>query len=284
MCRFVAYLGKETLLESVLVKPSNSIIAQSKHARETTHTTNGDGFGLGWYAPEISPEPGLFKAISPAWNNQNLLHLAAKIKSSCFCGHVRAATNGNVSDGNCHPFAWQHYLFMHNGGVGNFIKVKRHLRHQLDDDVYEWIKGETDTEHIYAMFIQCLKDYQNPGTAEIITALKQTITRLNKLVDQYGGGEVSHYNLCFTNGKQLFATRYSSNPNTSPAASLYYSLGSEFAFTQGDSHMEKVDKGECDCALVCSERLNDSYVEWHLMKENSMIVIENDMSVQMHDL
>ena len=54
MCRFVAYLGRPTFLENVLVNPKNSIVMQSLHARETNLRTNGDGFGVGWYAPEIS--------------------------------------------------------------------------------------------------------------------------------------------------------------------------------------------------------------------------------------
>lgn len=84
MCRFVAYLGHEALLDDILVKPANSIVMQSLHARETVVPTNGDGFGLGWYTPLISEEPALFTSISPAWNDRNLLHLTAKIKSPCF--------------------------------------------------------------------------------------------------------------------------------------------------------------------------------------------------------
>jgi glutamine amidotransferase len=71
-------------MEDVLVKPENSIVMQSLHARESQMPTNGDGFGVGWYVPEISKMPALFTSISPAWNDNNLLHLTAKIKSPCF--------------------------------------------------------------------------------------------------------------------------------------------------------------------------------------------------------
>ena len=57
MCRLVAYLGHEVLLEDVLVKTINSIVMQSLHARESNMPTNGDGFGLGWYMPNISATP-----------------------------------------------------------------------------------------------------------------------------------------------------------------------------------------------------------------------------------
>jgi glutamine amidotransferase len=115
-----------------LVKPVNSIVMQSLHARESTIPTNGDGFGLGWYVPSISVEPALFMSISPAWNDRNLLHLTAKIKSPCFFAHVRAASSGGVANYNCHPFIHEQWMLMHNGRINDFIVIKRHLRHLLE--------------------------------------------------------------------------------------------------------------------------------------------------------
>ena len=83
MCRFVAYNGLPILLEHLVTKPSNSLVAQSVCSQETEVKTNGDGFGLGWYAPEIDNIPGLFTSILPAWNDKNLISLCSKITSPC---------------------------------------------------------------------------------------------------------------------------------------------------------------------------------------------------------
>lgn len=274
MCRFVGFIGNETLIDDILVKPSNSLVAQSLHARETTYTTNGDGFGLAWYAKEVSPEPALFKAITPAWNNQNLLNISAKVKTDCFFAHVRAATGGGVNDNNCHPFRWGKYTFMHNGHIGRFVKVKRHLRHLLDDDTYEWVKGETDTEHAFALFVQNFKQLENPSLQDMGEVLKQTIYQINSLVKEYADNEVSHLNLCITDGEQMVISRYSSNFNISPPSSLYYSRGSSFQKKDdGDIHMIDPSDGN-GCTLVCSEKLNDHTIEWHPVPENQMILIK----------
>ena len=42
-------------------------------------TTNGDGFGVGWY--DAASAPGLFRSVEPAWNGQNLRELADHISS-----------------------------------------------------------------------------------------------------------------------------------------------------------------------------------------------------------
>ena len=49
MCRWLAYSGTPVLLEDLLYKPKNSLVAQSKHSLMGATTTNGDGFGVGWY-------------------------------------------------------------------------------------------------------------------------------------------------------------------------------------------------------------------------------------------
>ena len=110
MCRFVAYLGQDIVMDEVLVKPTNSIVSQSLHARESDYPTNGDGFGIGWYTPSISKDPALFTSTIPAWNDRNLLHLTAKIKSNCFFAHVRAASTGGVNLYNCHA-QWTYCRF-----------------------------------------------------------------------------------------------------------------------------------------------------------------------------
>jgi len=123
MCRLVAYLGSPILTDEIIVKPKNSLVHQSIAAAEADYPVNGDGFGIGWYRPDIRKEPGLFKSIYPAWNDKNLLNNASFIQTNCFFAHVRAATVGDVSYENTHPFSYNEFLMMHNGGIENFDKI-----------------------------------------------------------------------------------------------------------------------------------------------------------------
>ena len=70
MCRWLAYSGSPVLLEDLLLKPEHSLIDQSLHSTMGATTTNGDGFGLGWYG--IGDTPGVFHSTEPAWNDRNL--------------------------------------------------------------------------------------------------------------------------------------------------------------------------------------------------------------------
>src|SRR6202167_644413 len=101
MCRWLAYTGAPISLSEVLYTPVHSLIEQSLHSRLGAETTNGDGFGVGWYG--ASPTPGVFHSTEPAWNDKNLHELADHISSSNFFAHIRAAIGSSVQQTNCHP-------------------------------------------------------------------------------------------------------------------------------------------------------------------------------------
>jgi glutamine amidotransferase len=101
--------------------------------------------------------------VRPAWNERNLSYLAKKVESSCIFAHVRAASLGEVSEANCHPFHFKNLLFMHNGEIEGFPHFKRYLRQKLSDEIYSWIRGQTDSEHLFALFLECLKRRAEAG-------------------------------------------------------------------------------------------------------------------------
>lgn len=135
MCRFIVYRGDDLSMADLLTRSDHSLIMQSYRAREREEPLNGDGFGVGWYDYEIDPTPCVFTSVTPAWNNRNLQRLADKIRSTCFFAHVRAATAGfSVNELNCHPFQFGKFLWMHNGRIGEFSKIRRRLRESLRDE------------------------------------------------------------------------------------------------------------------------------------------------------
>ena len=282
MCRLVAYLGHDLLLEDVLVKPSNSIVMQSLHARESNMPTNGDGFGLGWYAPTISPIPAIFKSISPAWNDNNLLNLTAKILSPAFFAHVRSASAGGVSQDNCHPFTQGRSMLMHNGDICDFIAIKRHLRRLLDDDIYDWIKGETDSEHLFALFMQLGKGLDLTNVSIAADVLVATFQKIQELQHQYAHAGPSYFNICLTDGKQLIATRYCTDKSATPE-SMHYSVGSRFIAENNHYHMRQ-NNNEHNAILVSSEKLTDFDVEWHDVPINHLMMVDSDLRIQFRPL
>jgi predicted glutamine amidotransferase len=203
MCRFLCYKGPEILLSDLLYSPKNSLILQSYKSKERKEPLNGDGFGVGWYAPRDSPTPCLFTSITPAWSNENLLNLSEHVKSSCFFAHIRAASPGmKVSELNCHPFQHGPYLWMHNGTIQGFWHLKRRLRESLPDHLYNMIEGTTDSEHAFAVFLNLLGDTEHSQTAsDIGKALVKTVAQLEAWTAETKSAAPSYYNFAVTDGE-----------------------------------------------------------------------------------
>ena len=147
MCRWLAYSGTPILLEEVLVKRDRSLIDQSLHSRLGATTTNGDGFGVGWY--DTGGTPRLYRSTHPAWNDRNLRELAAGVSSPLFLAHIRASTGTAIQETNTHPFRHGRWLWMHNGLIREFPRLKRELVLAVDDSLYPSIEGTTDSETFF---------------------------------------------------------------------------------------------------------------------------------------
>lgn len=276
MCRFAAYLGKPIIANDLLFTPTNSLVKQSICAREAEEPLNGDGFGLGWYEHSIDFFPALYRSIQPAWNDANLLNIASKIRTNCMLAHVRAATMGGVSINNCHPFQYHRLLFMHNGELGGFQRLKRHLRRQLDDPIYDWIKGQTDSEHLFALIMQVFTETEAEHSVQGITeVLKEAIRRVKSLQQELDIQDYNYLNLVMTDGINLVALRYSEDPKHCPT--LYYAAGSTYYVHKGIPHMDPADECGNGAVLVVSEKLSDHKAEWHDIPVNHLLLIGHDL-------
>ncbi len=278
----MAYKGTPIIIDQLLYQPKNSLINQSINAREIEEPLNGDGFGVGWYVPELNYEPITFVSVNPAWSNRNLRNLAPKIKTDCMLAHVRAASVGDVSESNCHPFQYKNILMAHNGGVEEFGKIKRHIREPLTDELYNWIKGQTDSEHIFALLLNTL--FQNHKTISpdtVADSFEKTFKSVKKLMSDYSIKEPAYLNMVFTNGQFLVATRYVSDPNEEPLT-MYHSEGGRYVVEDGNTRLE-APKDDDNAVLVVSEKLTDDK-DWTMLPPNHLVIVESSLNVRIRPI
>ena len=167
MCRWIAYRGETIPLEQYVTAPAHSLVVQSVRALESTASTNGDGFGLGWYGEHA--EPGLYREVRPAWSDENLRYLCRHIRSHLYFAHVRASTGTPVTRPNCHPFACGRWLFMHNGLIGNWSRMRRQVEQLIPDEFYGSRIGTTNSEAVFLAILGAGGDKDPVGaTAQVL--------------------------------------------------------------------------------------------------------------------
>jgi glutamine amidotransferase len=281
MCRLLMYLGEPVMLESLLVHPMNSLVRQSREGHGQS-AVNGDGFGVAWYAPSVA-EPAVFKSVTPAWNNRNLSHLARVTLAECALAHVRAASPGiHVAEGNCHPFVWGRFAFMHNGYVAGFPAVKRALEAELSDEAFRAIEGTTDSEHLFALFIDYWQASKREQPLEAIAdALERTVDTTLRVLRDKGITEESQLNLAVSDGKHAAAIRCTTG-DPARATTLYWHEGRRYVCENGVCQMVEPNV-RSDTVIIASEQLSNDY-GWEAVEPNSMVLVDEERHVRLRPL
>ena len=245
MCRFVAYLGEPVFLDEIVCRPTHSLLHQSLQAERAKTTTNGDGFGIGWYGDR--GEPGVYREVMPAWSDENLLSLARTLRSRLFFAHVRAATGTAIARQNSHPFRHGKWLFMHNGQIGGYAQVRRTLEARLPDGLYGARKGATDSELLFLLAMARVEQ----GLA-IQDAMRATLDDTAALMHAAGIADPLRFSAALTDGEHLHVFRWASDDKP---PTLY--------LQQGESG-----------SLVASEPLTDDDGDWRPLKNGEMLTLE----------
>ncbi len=254
MCRWLAYSGEPLHPSEVILDSQHSLVAQSLNSPLGAETVNGDGFGLGWY-PETSaestpgqkPVPAVFRSTEPAWNDQNLREIASTIRSSLFLSHIRAAAGPPIQQTNCHPFRHENWLFMHNGALADFLKVKRDLTFAVDPSLYPEVQGTTDSEVLFHLALTLgLQD-------DPVAGLAAAIREVERVGHAHGVQFAVQGTFAVSDGTTLWAFRYSS---VGRSRSLYHSTDMD-TLREMYPDAERLRAFGRRAQVVVSEPLND---------------------------
>src|SRR4029453_11751982 len=201
MCRWLAYSGTPIKLEELLLKRDHSLIDQSLHSRMGATTTNGDGFGVGWY--DEGETPRVYRSTHPAWNDRNLKELAAGISSPLFFAHIRASTGSAIQETNTHPFRYGKWLWMHNGLIRDFTRVRRELVLAVDDSLFNSIEGTTDSETMFYLALTFGLESDPVGAVEQMVGVVEAAGERHEIENPI------QMTIATTDGTSIWAFRYS---------------------------------------------------------------------------
>lgn len=265
MCRWLAYTGGPIAISELVFDTSHSIIDQSLAARSSVQTTNGDGFGIGWY-DELAL-PGLYKHTQPAWNDANLHDLCSHTQSHMFLAHVRAATGTAVQHSNCHPFRFKNWLFVHNGRIRDARQLRHRLAMEIDQALFPEITGTTDTELMFYLALHFgMENDPYDGIARMVGFVEQLGQDMNIEFPM-------QMTLGITDGSRTYAVRYSSERQS---RTLYVSRGiaaiRDLVPPERQAHMDRA--GE-HARTIVSEPFSDLPGIWQEIPESTFVCVDN---------
>ena len=264
MCRWLAYSGGPIPLSKLILDAEHSLVDQSLASRSSEQTTNGDGFGIGWY--DDLEAPGLYRHTQPAWNDPNLHDLCRHTRSPVFLAHVRAATSTAIQRSNCHPFRYGKWLFVHNGLIRGYERVRREMALELDPSLYTEIRGTTDSE---LMFLLAVHFGLERDVYEAVARMAGFVESLGR---EKGIEHPLQMTLGISDGTRIYAFRYSSEGDS---RTLYVSESvSALRAVIPEHYRDRLDKYTEDARAVVSEPFHDLPNAWLPVPESSMLTVD----------
>jgi predicted glutamine amidotransferase len=263
MCRWIGYFGSPLRMAELVYNPTHSLIEQSRAARLTTHVTNADGFGLGWYG--TSALPGVYRSVSPAWSDRNLQELCAQIESPLFLAHIRASTGTPVQQTNCHPFRHDRWLFVHNGFVADYDHLRRDLVLAVDPRLFAHVEGTTDSELLFFLALTFGLD------DEPLPALERMAGFVEATARRHDVAEPLQMTVGVSDGERLYAVRYASGQLQ--ANSLYVSNDARdvrLLYPEDERFRHLSDEARA----VVSEPLGDLPGLWREVPPSSALIVQ----------
>jgi predicted glutamine amidotransferase len=264
MCRWNAYFGQPVVIDELLFRTQHSLIDQSLHSRMGVETTNGDGFGLGWYRDGNGGSPGRYRSVTPAWSDANLRDLAGHVESPLFLAHIRATTGTPVQQTNCHPFRHGRWLFVHNGVIDGFHAMRRDLLYAVDPSLFDGIGGSTDSEALFYLALTFgLED-------DPLGAVEQAVGFVEATGQAHGIEHPVQMTLGFSDGERLYAVRYSTERHS---RSLFVSEDVESIRALHPDNV-RLQGMTAEDRVVVSEPVSDLPGAWREVPESTAMIIQ----------
>ncbi len=287
MCRVLAYLGRPIVLDDLFYKPDSSLVTQSYDPKLMTDIRqNLGGFGMAAWdrRSHNNGSPFHYKTHLLPFYDDNLKNLSSKIRAQCVLAHVRGIeydSTSPVSNQNVHPFLFDNtnITFAHNGYLSDFEFIRYELSNYMRHEYKIRIKGTTDTEWMYALFLSMLNPKRRHYTIkDIHDGILDTIAVLKKVRKKYKINKSSTLNFFISTGYLIFAMRYtmdfghfdSLDPNPlSGYTSLWYTYGEEYGYIDGEYKMKGGKKKKS--IIIASEPLTSDNTTWIEVPEYSFI-------------
>lgn len=311
MCRILAYLGPELPLESLLLKPSNSLVKQSKSPRHhPLMQLAGWGFGA-WSQSFLNPEkPFIYRRPIPAFFDDNAQNIIPSLQTHTALAHVRAASYRSetvMNDENCHPFFFEgsDWIMVHNGLLPNWRLLQKELLVHCKDKFLKQMLGTTDTEFIYTLFLSLLEEDSTDGFQAAFEKLIKLIIAAMKKCDVL---KPTKLKLAFAKPGSVIAVNFGSGFQgetdiegdwkelrkakvgshdfrmSTILEPLYLLIGCDFHKYGESYHMDLNPSTKATTAILASEPLTDDEESWQSLPFGHMLRLDNVDGVLSQDL
>jgi predicted glutamine amidotransferase len=229
-----------------------------------------NGWGMGYFQ---AGQPLLRKQPKAPPGPLTIAETAGKLKTNLILGHVRDATVGSQRTENTHPFRYRNWIFCHSGTLDRFEQVKTDMLRSVPDFIRRNIRGKTDSEHLFHLFLSFLNDTGQMDDPRIrpeiaARALGSTFAYVDRLIEDHGG-EVSDDCCLVSNGAVLLGIR----------RGTVMKVARQSSYTCPDSDGKMKAAPNLKAVILVGGRDHDS-PGWEEVADRSIVTVDGALNIE----
>lgn len=271
MARLAGFIGNRPDLGP------RALAAEHLVARLPGPDSGGTSWGLGFYQ---GGEILLKRRPIDDRRELSLGDLVKDLRADVLIAHVRKPTVGTLRTENTHPFRYRQWLFAHTGTIPSFDRLAPRLRDSLPQFLERDIRGDTDSEVLFYLFLSFLQDVgalDRPSTepAQVRAAIRSTSSLVERLCAEEGV-RPSPSNLLIACSEYIVAMHGAHADKEHVAARMayrHYATKADLERLFGDSELNRLrlsDLGSTRLTLVASDLEDDRAPQgWTTMQPGS---------------
>lgn len=265
MARLFAFIGNRPELGSKVLSTYAEYL--------TTERTDDQplGWGVGFYQ---FGEVLLRRRPIDKRPQVDLAKVTDNLRTELLIGHVRHPTVGNLRTENTHPFRYRQWLFAQTGTLEGFDKLKDRLLEIQPEFLRPNVRGDTDSELFFYLFLSCLHDQGHLNEATVFaTHIRQALRTAIGIVDRFcdEAGVARHQgDIVLANGEVLVAAHRSGQMGyrvVDDAAEVELLLSGEAS----GARLSNLDKVRC---CVLASHLPTLPEQWTRAQPNSLLTVD----------
>jgi glutamine amidotransferase len=285
MSRLFAYMGNDPARVACALHPARKALVVPIGEGSAAPATMIDSWGIGFYQGEVLLQRRPKAPTEPI----DFYAVARELRTDAIIGHARAGTVGKPKNENTHPFRFRSWLFAHHGEVPNFEQLKPELLSTVPDFLARNIRGQTDSEALFHLFLAYLHgtnklDEGRVSTTMVRDALRSSLERVEAVV----GAEAWRSNECalaVTNGRILVATRHGGPVHVHRVSSITdCPVCREQAHDLGRE--KRIDHEHLRSVLVVADAPANTVVGsgWSEVEDDRFVAVNHDLHVELTPL
>lgn len=165
------------------------------------------GWGLGFYqGGEVLMRR---RPIDDRPSTIEIGQASADVRADVILGHVRSATVGALRTENTHPFRYRQWLYAQTGTLPSFDAIRDRLSASVPEFLRPSIRGETDAEILFYVFLSFLHDAGRLNDAavepaRVRDALRSSVVVVDSLAAEVSGAP-ANVNVMVSDGERIYA-------------------------------------------------------------------------------